>query len=161
MEARPHIAALTRGLGRSQLTFSLSRQHYCQKGGDPCGRGCGPRRVDCKDMLPWILSLSTTSNPSWIPDFFHGYFSLTILAFLPTCLHVLFIFLLRIGAAIVVDVQRSSQVFSELIFNPQCFLLNRDVTLPPSEWDNVSKDYNISGAAESIKMWYSNKACTC
>ena len=44
----------------------------------------------------------------------------------------------RIGSAIVVTVQRSSVVFSELIFNPQCFLLHEDTNLPPSHWDDVS-----------------------
>ena len=44
----------------------------------------------------------------------------------------------RIGAAIVVDVQRSSMVHSELIYNPNCFLIHSNSTLAPNDWDNVS-----------------------
>ena len=44
----------------------------------------------------------------------------------------------RIGSAIVVDVQRSSLVFSQLIFNPQCFLIHENSSLSPQEWTDVS-----------------------
>ena len=43
----------------------------------------------------------------------------------------------RIGSAIVVDVQMSSPVFSELVYNPQCFLIHENATLPPTRWNNV------------------------
>lgn len=46
--------------------------------------------------------------------------------------------LIRIGAAIVVDVQRSSLVHSELIYNPNCFLIHNSSTLAPDDWDDVS-----------------------
>ena len=44
----------------------------------------------------------------------------------------------RIGSSIVVDVQRSSQVFSQLIFNTQCFLIFENSTIAPDQWDEVS-----------------------
>lgn len=50
----------------------------------------------------------------------------------------------RAGAAIVVEVQRSSPVFSELIYNPQCFLINHDPTLQPAEWEDVSLKLHYS-----------------
>ncbi len=43
----------------------------------------------------------------------------------------------RTGAAIVVDVQRSSPVFSELIYNPQCFLIYEDPLAQPAHWEDV------------------------
>lgn len=54
-----------------------------------------------------------------------------------------FYFCLRIGAAIVVDVQRSSKVFSQLIFNTQCFLIFENATTAPDKWEEVSVDRNI------------------
>ena len=44
----------------------------------------------------------------------------------------------RVGSAIVVDVQRTSQVFSQLIFNTQCFLIYEDTTTAPDSWEEVS-----------------------
>ena len=49
----------------------------------------------------------------------------------------------RIGSAIVVDVQTSSSVFSELVYNPQCFLIHEDATLPPSQWTQVRKTIKL------------------
>ena len=51
---------------------------------------------------------------------------------------VVVVYYLRIGSAIVVDVQRSSQVFSQLIFNTQCFLIFENATIAPDQWDEVS-----------------------
>ncbi|CAI8022048.1 hypothetical protein GBAR_LOCUS12974 [Geodia barretti] len=39
----------------------------------------------------------------------------------------------RLGSAIVVDVQRTSRVFSQLIFNTQCFLIFEDTTVAPRQ----------------------------
>ncbi len=36
-----------------------------------------------------------------------------------------------------VDVQTASQVFSELVFNPQCFLIHDNAMLSPAQWDDV------------------------
>ena len=44
----------------------------------------------------------------------------------------------RIGSAIVVTVQRSPLAFSELIYNPQCFLLHENSSIAPDKWDDVS-----------------------
>ena len=64
----------------------------------------------------YVLSLPPSLPPSFLPS-------------LPPS---------RIGAAIVVDVQRSSMVHSELIYNPNCFLIHSNSTLAPNDWDNVS-----------------------
>lgn len=46
----------------------------------------------------------------------------------------------RIGSAIVVDVQTSSSVFSELVYNPQCFLIYDNTTQRPTNWRDVRPD---------------------
>ena len=52
----------------------------------------------------------------------------------------------RIGSAIVVDVQRSSDALSELIFNSQCFLLNPETTEAPVDWNTVrSSGVKVAG----------------
>ena len=47
----------------------------------------------------------------------------------------------RLGASIVVDSPASLSSFSDLLFNPKCFILYEDRTAPPSEWNNVSLDF--------------------
>ena len=58
----------------------------------------------------------------------------------------------RIGAAIVVDVQRSSIVHSELIYNPNCFLIHNNSTLAPDDWNDVSSLSILSSSYESTPL---------
>ena len=55
----------------------------------------------------------------------------------------------RIGSAIVVDVQRASPVFSELVYNPQCFLIYDDPFLPPTQWNDVRPSSCVSARHDS------------
>ena len=36
-----------------------------------------------------------------------------------------------------VDTPTASTTFDEIAYNPQCFVLYENGTLPPGEWDNV------------------------
>ena len=56
-------------------------------------------------------------------------------AYLPVAL---FYIIYRLGASIVVDSPASLSSFSDILFNPKCFVLYEDRTAPPLEWENVS-----------------------
>ena len=56
-------------------------------------------------------------------------------------IHTIYSSCIRLGSAIVVDVQRTSRVFSQLIFNTQCFLIFEDTTVAPDSWDQVGSYY--------------------
>ena len=47
-------------------------------------------------------------------------------------------FICRLGASIVVDSPALLSSFSDILFNPKCFVLYEDRTAPPSVWNNVS-----------------------
>ena len=49
------------------------------------------------------------------------------------------LFVSRLGASIVVDSPALLSSFSDILFNPKCFVLYEDRTAPPSEWNNVSR----------------------
>ena len=65
---------------------------------------------------------------------------------------------LRIGSAIVVDVQRSSQVFSELIFNTQCFLIFENTTIAPDQWEQVRQQIAV---CVCVCVCVCVRACVC
>ena len=46
--------------------------------------------------------------------------------------------LYRRGASIVVDTFYMPDVYSQLLFNPLCFLLYEDTSQSPEHWENVS-----------------------
>ncbi len=50
----------------------------------------------------------------------------------------------RIGSAIVVNVQRASPVFSQLVYNPQCFLTYENSSLAPADWNDVREMNTVS-----------------
>ena len=52
-----------------------------------------------------------------------------------------------IGAAIYVATQGTSFTYSELLFNPQCFLLYEDEQSPPENWTDVRKT-TVCGGGE-------------
>jgi hypothetical protein len=70
----------------------------------------------------------------------------------------------RTGSAIVVDTQRTSSTFSNILFNPYCFLLFEDVHEAPAKWTNVTIIFKnnsasvgadvFAGSLESCS-WYS------
>ena len=51
----------------------------------------------------------------------------------------LFLELYRRGASIVVDNFRVADVYSQLLFNPLCFLLYENTSQSPKHWENVCK----------------------
>ncbi len=57
---------------------------------------------------------------------------------MPLKFDFIFSCLYRIGSAIVVTVQRASPVFSQLVYNPQCFLIYENASRSPGQWDDVS-----------------------
>ena len=55
----------------------------------------------------------------------------------------LFLELYRRGASIVVDTFRVADVYSQLLFNPLCFLLYENTSQSPEHWENVRKSNHV------------------
>ena len=47
--------------------------------------------------------------------------------------------LCRFGASILVEDQSTYVAFGHLAFNPQCFIMYEDPTIPPGHWNNVRR----------------------
>ena len=52
-------------------------------------------------------------------------------------------FYCSLGAAVVVDTNKVPDVFSQLPFNPLCFLLYENTSQFPEHWENVSRSYDL------------------
>lgn len=49
----------------------------------------------------------------------------------------------RFGASIIVGSHALLSAITDVIFNPLCFALYENSSIPPIEWDDVSYNYNV------------------
>ena len=68
-------------------------------------------------------------------------------------------FYCSLGAAVVVDTNKVPGVYSQLPFNPLCFLLYENTSQFPEHWENVSRSYDL--VIRSNCYNYQGQGCTC